>query len=52
MKVRVEFTVDVDPESWELQFGVDRKEIRSDLREHVRQSTIEYLRQIDAYDGD
>lgn len=33
MKVKVSFTVEIDPELWELNFGIsDRKEIREDVK--------------------
>lgn len=37
MKVRLEFTVDVDPEAWTLAFGVKgSSEIREDVRAYMR----------------
>lgn len=32
MKVRVSTVVDVDPEAWAREFGVDRKDVREDVR--------------------
>lgn len=35
MRVRVEMTVEVDPEAWELTYGVGKKELREDVRTYV-----------------
>lgn len=32
MKVRITTTVEVDPDAWAADFGVDRKEVRDDVR--------------------
>lgn len=32
MKVKVEITLDVDIESWMLNYGVDRNEVREDVK--------------------
>lgn len=37
MKVRLEFTVDINPEEWTRAFGVaGASEIRQDVREYMR----------------
>lgn len=37
MKVRIGFTVDVDPELWALAFGVEgAAEIREDVKDYMR----------------
>tara|TARA_Y100000361_G_scaffold31462_1_gene26330 strand:+ start:293 stop:529 length:237 start_codon:yes stop_codon:yes gene_type:complete len=35
MKIKIEFTVDVDPEAWELNYGTGRNEIRNDVKGYV-----------------
>lgn len=47
MRVNVNFTVDIDPEAWALVYGVDRAEIRADVKDHIQQSVIALL-----YDAD
>lgn len=32
MKVRVTTTVDIDPEAWASEFGVDKADVREDVR--------------------
>ncbi|SHT53360.1 Uncharacterised protein [Mycobacteroides abscessus subsp. abscessus] len=38
MKVRVSVTLDVDPASYETEYGVPKDQIRADLQQHVQQS--------------
>ena len=35
MKIRVSFTIDVDEEAWSLEYGVDKSEVRQDVKSHV-----------------
>ena len=35
MENKIEFTVDVDPEAWELNYGTGRNEIRNDVKGYV-----------------
>ena len=35
MKVKIEFTVDIDQEAWELNYGTPRSQIRDDVRSYV-----------------
>jgi hypothetical protein len=35
MKVRIVLTVDVDPEAWANEYGVDRSEVREDVKRYV-----------------
>lgn len=32
MKVRIELTVDVDADTWAMEYGVDRRDVRKDFR--------------------
>lgn len=43
MKVKIEYTVDIDVDAWILNFGLDKSQVREDVKEHARQSYIEYL---------
>jgi hypothetical protein len=36
VKVRLEYTVDVDPEDWVRAFGVAREDVRDDVRDYMR----------------
>ncbi|MFF0743001.1 hypothetical protein ACFYVL_21640 [Streptomyces sp. NPDC004111] len=35
MKVRITITVDVDAEAWALDYGLDLKDVRSDVKEYI-----------------
>lgn len=44
MKVRVEVTVDVDPEAWALNYGVEGSAaIREDVKRKVSSDAVENL---------
>jgi hypothetical protein len=36
MKIRLSYTVDIDPELWERAYGVGKDEIREDVRSYMR----------------
>ncbi len=36
MRVRVSITVEVDPEEWLAEYGVERAELREDVNTYVR----------------
>lgn len=40
MKVRIAFTVDIDPDAWALEYGVPLAEVRSDVQDYVRYGVI------------
>lgn len=43
MKVRISFTVDVDPESWALNYGISGDAaIRADAKEKARHDLTEH----------
>jgi hypothetical protein len=49
MKINVNFTVDIDPESWELNYGIsasDKKAIRDDVREALKHAMYGHLESI------
>lgn len=35
MKIRVELVVDLDPELWAKYNGIEKKEVRSDVKTHI-----------------
>ena len=46
MKVRIEFTVDIDHEAWALAYGydsTDKTAIREDVKNYVSQGSIAHL---------
>lgn len=43
MKVRVTVTVDVDPEAWIAEYGVERAEVRADVARHVAATVDAHL---------
>lgn len=46
MKVKIEFTVDIDPKDWALNFGTDIPAvIRADVQERARYIVTEQFRQ-------
>lgn len=38
MKTKIEFTVDIDADAWVINFGMDKSEVRDDVKEHARQT--------------
>lgn len=35
MKIRVELTVEIDPDAWEMTYGTPRDELRQDVKTYV-----------------
>lgn len=49
MKVAVAFTVDIDPEAWEANYGIDandRSALRLDVRRYVENGVADHLREL------
>jgi len=45
MRVKIEVTVDIDPEVWALAYGVSgAKEIREDVRAYARNAILDGFR--------
>ena len=44
MKVRISLTVDIDPEAWERNYGLDARETAA-MREDVRAYCIDTIRE-------
>ena len=40
MKVKIEFTVDIDPEAWAEEYGLARGDVREDVKAWVSSQTI------------
>jgi BMFP domain-containing protein YqiC len=47
MKVRVRFTVDVDPARWAEEYRVARSEVRRDVQQHVESYAVAQLDSMD-----
>ena len=43
MKIKIEFTVDVDPDAWELNYGTNRNEVRDDVKGYIRNIALRQL---------
>ena len=46
MKIKVTFTLDVDPEAWALEYGIPKKEIRADVQSYFEYTAREQLLKI------
>ena len=47
VKVAITVTVNVDVDAWTETYGVNRADVRTDVREHVTNSIMEQLRELD-----
>ena len=48
MKVKVEVTVDIDPEAWTMNYGVEgTAAIREDVKEYCRHTLHDQLAQVE-----
>lgn len=43
MKVNVNFTIDIDPDSWAEDYGIDRREVRGDVQRHLRNIAVQHV---------
>lgn len=43
MKIKVTFTLDVDPEAWALEYGIQRKDVRADVQSYFEYNAKEQL---------
>ena len=41
MKIKIEFTVEIDPVAWEMEYGTPRNELRESVRSYVKHSALE-----------
>lgn len=46
MKIRVAFTLDVDDEAWADEFGLERSEVRDDVKVYFETISIAQLRDV------
>ena len=47
MKIKVTVTLDVDPEAWVLNYGIERAEVRDDVKTYFEHVCREQLIAID-----
>ena len=53
MKVRIALTVDIDPEMWTLNYGVESAEaIRSDVKAYCEDTIVSGLHGLRLWNGD
>lgn len=43
MKIRVTFTLDIDPESWASEYGLDKTEVREDIQAYLANEAREWM---------
>tara|TARA_A100000172_G_scaffold80712_1_gene71067 strand:+ start:3640 stop:3804 length:165 start_codon:yes stop_codon:yes gene_type:complete len=43
MKIKIEFTVDIDVDEWVLRYGTEHNEIRKDVKGKVREGVYEHF---------
>ena len=46
MKIRVTQSVEVDPKAWALEYGIDTKDVREDVKEsfaHICQQLVDQI---------
>ena len=43
MKVKIEFTVNVNPDKWADEYGTERKEVREDVKSYFSNCIPDYL---------
>ena len=48
MKIRVSFTVEVDPQRWADEFGVEPSEVRDDVKRYITDGIAAHLAQVGA----
>ena len=44
MKIKVSFTIDIDPESWAENYGISRHNVREDVQRFYMQYAKEHAR--------
>lgn len=46
MKVKVSFTVEIDADAWELNYGTDRANLREDVKNYAESTVVEQFAQV------
>jgi hypothetical protein len=46
MRVRVSVTVDIDPQTWALEYGVPLQDVRGDVKQYVQQLVMDQLESV------
>jgi hypothetical protein len=44
MKVKIEFTLDIDVDAWMTDYGLTADEVRDDVRAYAKQTVTEHFR--------
>jgi hypothetical protein len=47
MKIKIEFTIEVDPEKWASEYGVEKSDVRKDVANHFKVQCQEWLENSD-----
>ncbi|MGL5824993.1 MAG: hypothetical protein ACRCYU_09280 [Nocardioides sp.] len=47
MKIQMELTVDVDPDAWAAEYGLDLDQVPSDVRRWITSAVDNQLRDLD-----
>lgn len=50
MKVKIEFTIHVDADGWATEYGIDRTDVRDDVKSHVYYLVLAKLKERDLLD--
>ena len=50
MKVKIEFTIHVDADGWATEYGIDRTDVRDDVKSHVHYLTLAQLKEMNLLD--
>jgi len=40
MKVKIEFTIDVDADAWAEEYGIDRSGVREDVKDKLKTDAV------------
>jgi len=43
MKIKIDFTVEVDQEAWALEYGIPPAEVRRDVRQYIEDGARQFL---------
>ena len=43
MKVKIEFTVDIDADTWAREYSLDKSEVREDVKAYVENGARDHL---------
>jgi hypothetical protein len=46
MKVKIEFTIDIDQDTWQQEYGIAREDVREDVKTYVINGSMDHLREM------